>query len=59
MGRQGEVKGDGQHCSPEGEPPSGWKHGVTVKGAQGVKEVEGQLRGPCDGPRFEEPRVER
>ena len=43
----GKVKGDGQHCSPGGEPQSGWKHGVSLNGAQGVREVE------------EEPRVER
>ena len=41
------------------EPLSGWKHVVRVKGAPGVKEVQRQLREPCDEPRFEEPRVER
>ena len=42
-----------------GEALLGWKHGVRVKGAQGVKEVERQLREPCDEPLFEEPRVGR
>ena len=51
--QSGKVKRDGLHCSPGGESPSGWKHGVSVNGAQGVKEVEGQLRGPCDEPQFE------
>ena len=31
----GRVTGDGQHCSPGSEPPSGWKHREWVKGAQG------------------------
>ena len=53
------MQGDGQHCTAEGEPPLGWKYGVRVKGAPGVKEVGKQLRVPCDEPRFEEPRVER
>ena len=49
-GKGEKVKGDGQHCTPGGEPLLGWKHGVRVKGAQGVKEVERQLREPCDEP---------
>ena len=53
------MHGDGQHCTTGGEPLSGWKHGVRVKRAPGVKEVERQLRVPCDGLWFEEPRVER
>ena len=55
----GKVQEDGQHCTPEGDPLLGWKHGVRAKGTQGVKEVGRQLRVPCDEPRFEEPRVER
>ena len=55
--RQGEkAKGDGQHCTPK-EPQSGWKHGVWVKAAQGVRGVEWQRHGPCDGPHLAEPRV--
>ena len=38
----GKLKGDGQHCTPGGEPLLGWKHGVRLKGAQDVKEVERQ-----------------
>ena len=57
--QSGKVQGDGQHCTPGGEPLSGWKHGARVKGVPGVKEVERQLLVPCDEPRFEEPRVER
>ena len=56
--RQGEkVKGDGQHCTPKGEPQSGWKHGVWVKAAQGVRGVEWQRHEPCDGPHLAEHRV--
>ena len=50
---------DGAKSLPRGELQSGWKHGVWVKGAQGVRELEWQLHEPCGGPHLAEPRVER
>ena len=42
----GREQEDDQHCTTGGEPLSVWKHGVRVKGAPGVKEVERQLHVP-------------
>ena len=42
-----------------GVSPIGVEARREGEGGAGVKEVERQLRVPCDEPRFEEPRVER